>query len=102
MAGGPVGALGATRAAPAAGRDLPPREPSLHGRLQLRGLERAPVARHAAHQADGESGAETARLRRQRLWPRLLWARADPRSEIALLARHPGARVRRMGRKLVP
>ncbi len=28
----------------------------LHGRLQLRGLEREPVARHADHPADGERG----------------------------------------------
>ena len=49
----------------------------LHGRLQLRRLERAPVARHADHPADGERGPQAARLRRQRLWPRLLRARAD-------------------------
>ena len=65
---------------PAAGRDLPARGPALHGRLQLRGLERAPVARHADHPADGERGAEAARLRRQRLCARLLRARADRRS----------------------
>ena len=40
-----------------AGRDLPARGAALHGRLQLRGLERAPVARHAAHAADGDAGA---------------------------------------------
>ena len=67
MARGAVRALGPARAAPAAGRNLPARRPAFHGRLQLRGLERAPVARHADHQAHGESGAEAARLRRQRL-----------------------------------
>ena len=70
----------------------------LHGRLQLRRLERAPVARHADHQADGECGPEAARLRRQRLWPRLLRAGADHRSQGALLARHPRAGIRRLGR----
>jgi ATP-dependent Lhr-like helicase len=34
-----------------------PRRPPLHGRLQLRRVERAPVARHAANQADGEPPA---------------------------------------------
>ena len=52
-----VRALGPARAAPAAGRDLPARGPALHGRLQLRRLERAPVARHADHPADGEARA---------------------------------------------
>jgi ATP-dependent Lhr-like helicase len=41
---------------PAAGRDLPARAPPLHGRLQLRGLERAPVARHADHAAMESAG----------------------------------------------
>ena len=102
MARGAVRALGAARAAPAAGRDLPARGPAFHGRLQLRGLERAPVARHADHPADGERGPEAARLRRQRLCARLLRARADHRPEGAVLGRHPRAGVRRLGRKLVP
>ena len=63
-------ALGASPPRPAAGRDLPARRPPLHGRLQLRGLERAPVARHADHPADGDAGPEAARLRRQRLCAR--------------------------------
>ena len=63
--------------APAAGRDLPARGPALHGRLQLRRLERAPVAGHADHPADGERGPQAAGLRRQRLCARLLRARAD-------------------------
>ena len=77
MAGGAKRAVGAPRAAPAAGRDLPAREAPLHGRLQLRGLERAPVAGNADHPADGERRPEAARLRRQRLRPRLLRAGAD-------------------------
>ena len=48
-------------------------------RLQLRRLERAPVARHADHQADGERRAQAARLRRQRLCARLLRPRTDHR-----------------------
>ena len=56
---------------------FPHDRPPLHGRLQLRGLERAPVARHADHPADGERRAEAAGLRRQRLCARLLRARAD-------------------------
>ena len=86
MARGAGRALGPARAAPIAGRDLPARGPPLHGRLQLRGLERAPVARHADHPADGERGPQAARLRRQRLCARLLRARADHRSASALLA----------------
>ena len=88
---------------PAAGRDLPARGPALHGRLQLRRLERAPVARHADHPADGERGAEAARLRRQRLCARLLRARADHAIRKPLFS--PDIleqRVRRLGRKLVP
>ena len=44
MARSAVRALGPSRAAPAARRDLSPRRPAFHGRLQLRGLERAPIA----------------------------------------------------------
>ena len=98
MARGAVGALAPAGTAPAAGRNLPARRPPLHGRLQLRGLERAPVARHAADQADGECRPEAARLRRQRLWLRLLRPRADHRPAIFVLARHPRTRIRRMGR----
>ena len=102
MARSAVGALGAARTAPAAGRDLPAREAAFHGRLQLRRVERAPVARHADHAADGERGPEAAGLRRQRLCARLLRARADHRPQGAVLGRHPRAGVRRLGRKLVP
>ena len=55
-----------------AGRDVPARKPSLHDRLQFRGVERAPVARHAGHAADGDDGAEAAGLRVERLCPGLL------------------------------
>ena len=77
MAGSPGRALGPARARPIARRDIRARRPALHGRLQLRGLERPPVAGHADHQADGESRAQAAGLRRQRLRPRLLRAGAD-------------------------
>jgi ATP-dependent Lhr-like helicase len=63
LAGGAGPALRPSPPRPAAGRDLPARAPPLHGRLQLRRLERAPVARHADHAADGKRRAETARLR---------------------------------------
>ena len=75
------------------------RTAALHGRLQLRRLERAPVAGHADHPPDGERGAQADGLRRQRLWPRLLRAGADRRSAGLVLARHLGARVRRVGRE---
>ena len=80
MARGPERALAAARAARVAGRNLRPSRPAFHGRLQLRRLERAPVARNADHPADGECGPQADGLRRQRLRPRLLRARADPRS----------------------
>ncbi len=57
MARGPGVPLGAPRARPVARRDLPARRPPPYGRLQLRRLERAPVARHAGHAADGGDGA---------------------------------------------
>ena len=44
-------------------------------------------------------GAQADGLRRQRLRPRLLRARADPRPAGPVLARHPRARVRRVGRE---
>ena len=93
-------ALAHPRARATAGRDLPARAAALHGRLQLRRLERAPVAGHADHPADGERGPQAARLRRQRLRPRLLRAGADPRPQGAVLARHPRARIRRLGRAI--
>ena len=77
MARGAGPALDPARARPIAGRDLPARASPLHGRLQLRGLERAPVAGHADHPADGERGPEAAGLRLQRLCARLLRPRAD-------------------------
>ena len=66
--------------------------------LQLRRLERAPVARHADHQADGDRGPQAARLRRQRLCPRRLRPRTGHRPRAPALARHPRTGIRRLGR----
>ena len=71
------------------------------GRLQLRRLERAPVARNADHPAHGEAGLKPMSLS-PRPRARLLWASADHRPQILVLARHPRTRVHRLGRKLLP
>ena len=75
--------LGAAQARPAARRDVPARGAALYGRLLLRGVERAAVARHAADAADGDAGAAADRLRRQRLCGRHLLAEAGDRSGLA-------------------
>ena len=59
MARGPATPLAPAAARRTAGRDLPARRPPLHGDVQLRRLERPPVARHADHQAHGESPASS-------------------------------------------
>src|SRR3546814_12141671 len=59
-------ALGAAATRRAARRNLPARGRALYGLLSLRGMERAPVARHAGHQEDGTRRAAAAGLRRLR------------------------------------
>ena len=66
--------------------------------VQLRRLERPPVARHADHQAHGNRRPQAARLRRQRLCHRRLRPRTDHRPRALALARHPRTGIRRVGR----
>jgi ATP-dependent Lhr-like helicase len=58
------------------------------GRLQLRGLERASVARDAAHPPHGRARPQADRLRLQRLFARRLQRRAGARPGAALLGGH--------------
>ena len=88
------------RARATAGRDLRPPRPALHGRLQLRRLERAPVAGHADHPADGDARASS----RWASSPTITASPATGSSRSAIpqalvLPRHPGTRVRRLGRE---
>ena len=65
MAGGAGPPLPAAPPRPIAGRDLPARKAALHGPVQLRRLERAPVAGHAHHPPHGNRRAQALGLRRQ-------------------------------------
>ncbi len=90
-------ALAPARPGAAAGRKLPARGLRIHRLLHLRGVEREPVARHADHPADGGQGARAARLRRQRLCAGDLGPQTGRGSGDLAIARHSGARIRRLG-----
>ena len=69
------GQVDAAEARRDADRNLPARQPLLHGRLSLRGPARPPDARHAAHPPAGARRRQAARLRRHRLFARHLGPR---------------------------
>src|SRR3546814_11919368 len=100
LAGDAGAALGAAATRRAARRNLPARGRALYGLLSLRGMERAPVARHAGHQEDGTRRDAAAGLRRLLLCDRHLVAERGDEARRAGRTRNPIRRVSPMVRAL--
>src|SRR3546814_16550124 len=101
MAGGAGQAVAAAPAGPDAGRNLPARRHTLYGRLPVRRLERAPVARHAPHSPHGDGGLWPTGFHRPRLCAWRVVGETGYRSPTPLFARTITSGNRRVGKACV-